>query len=204
LHELHRENLDFDALEQVIKQDVALSYTLLNRVNTAFYGQRQTISSLHHALSLLGEREIRRWASLVVLNTLGRDQPHELLVTSLVRASFCESLAAPLGLPGKTAGFFLMGLLSLLDVFVGRPMEEIMEDMPLGMEVKSALTGGHNQHRNILDLVLNYEKGDIEQFLLHAAQLRLDETLITDLYLQAIDRAEDALQIYGSRPPQRT
>jgi c-di-GMP-related signal transduction protein len=199
LHELHRDDLDFAAMESVIRQDVALTFKLLNCVNSVFFGVRPTVSSIHHAMTLLGEREIRKWASLVILGGLTQDRPAELLVTSLVRAHFCGALASVAGLQNKAAEFFLMGLLSLLDAIVGRPMQEITQDMPLATALKTALVGGRNQYRDVLDLVLSYEKGDLENFLVQSFQFHLDEGLITDLYLLAIDLTEEAMQLYGPR-----
>jgi hypothetical protein len=48
-------------------------------------------------------------------------------------------------------------------------------------------------------LVLSYEKGDLEHFLVQALELHLDEGLVTDVYLHAIDLTDDAMQLYGSR-----
>jgi c-di-GMP-related signal transduction protein len=199
LHELNRVELDFAALETVIRRDVSLSYKLLNCVNSVFFGVRSTVSSIHHALTLLGEREIRKWTALVILKDLGQDKPAELLVSSLVRANFSESLAALAGLRAKAPELFIMGLFSLLDVIVGRPMQEIMEDMPLSSEIKTALMGSRNRFRDILELVLSYEKGDLKRFLALASRLRVDEGLITDAYLRAIDLTEEAMQLYGPR-----
>jgi c-di-GMP-related signal transduction protein len=199
LHELSRDDLDFGALETIIKRDVSLSYTLLNCVNSVFFGVGAAVTSIRHALALLGEREIRKWASMVLLRGLAQDKPAELLVTSLVRANFCGSLAALTGLREKAPELFLMGLFSLLDVMVSRPMDEIMQDMPLAEDIKTALVGGRNQYRGILELVESYEKGDLGNFLVRTLELHLDEGLITDLYLRSIDLAEEAMQLYGAR-----
>jgi c-di-GMP-related signal transduction protein len=136
---------------------------------------------------------------MVLLRGLAQDKPAELLVTSLVRANFCGSLASLTGLSDKASELFLMGLFSLLDVMVSRPMDEIMKDMPLARDVKTALVGGRNQYGGILELVVSYEKGDLESFLVHTLEFVLDEGLITDLYLQSIDLAEEAMQLYGTR-----
>jgi c-di-GMP-related signal transduction protein len=199
LHELNRDDLDFGSLEKVIKQDAALSYKLLTCVNSVVFGVRPTVSSIRHALTLLGEHEIRKWASLVTLTDLAQDQPSELLVISLVRANFCASLAPVVGLRTKVQELFLVGLLSLLDAIVGRPMAELMQSMPLGSDIQTALLGGGNQYRAILSLVVSYERGDLERFFVQACELNMDEALVTDLYLRSIDLAEEALQLYGPR-----
>ncbi len=199
LHELNRSDLDFGALEEVIRRDAALSYKLLTCVNSVFFGIRTTVTSIRHALALLGEREIRKWASLVILRDLTQDKPAELLVTSLVRANFCGSLAPLVGLRDRAQELFLMGLLSLLDVMVGRPMREVMQTMPLGETLQTALLGGHNPYADVLNLVLSYEKGDLERFVAQANALQIDEGLVTDLYLRSTDFAEKAMQLDGPR-----
>ncbi len=199
LHELNRDDLDFGALEKVIKQDAALSYKLLTCVNSVVFGVRPAVSSIRHALTLLGEHEIRKWASMVVLRDLAQDKPPELLVISLMRANFCGSLAPLVGLNAKAQELFLVGLLSLLDAIVGRPMAELMQSMPLGNDIQTALLGGGNQYRAILSLVVSYERGDLERFFVQAYELKLDEALVTDLYLRSIDLTEEAMQLYGPR-----
>jgi EAL and modified HD-GYP domain-containing signal transduction protein len=199
LHELNRDDLDFGSLEKVIKQDAALSYKLLTCVNSVVFGVRPTVSSIRHALTLLGEHEIRKWASMVTLTDMAQDKPSELLVISLVRANFCASLAPVAGMRTKVQELFLVGLLSLLDVIVGRPMAELMQSMPLGSDIQTALLGGGNQYRAILSLVVSYERGDLERFFVQACELNMDEALVTDLYLRSIDLTEEAMQLYGPR-----
>ena len=76
---------DFDALEEMISHDAGLSHKLLRLANSAHVAPRNRIRSIRHALSLLGGRTVRRWTMLLML--AGRHgQPHELLVTALVRA----------------------------------------------------------------------------------------------------------------------
>lgn len=201
LNEVNQPDVDYAALEKAIKQDVSVSYKLLKFINSAYFGLRREVSSIKQALALLGEREIRRWASLVVMTGLGKNKPAELVVASLIRANFCEYLAARIGLKDKASEIFLMGLFSMLDTFIGRPIEEIVAEMPLAEDIKSALSGKRNKCRRLLDLVVSYERGDVKPFLALASKLNVKEGTITDLYLHSIDRAEDALQLYG---PEKT
>ncbi len=201
LHEINRPELDYRSLENVIKQDVSLSYRLLKYINSAFFGFRQKVSSIKQALTLLGEREIKRWASLVIFTNLGRNKPAELVVASLIRANFCESLAASVGMRESGPELFLMGLFSMLDALLGRPLAEILEDMPLSDDIKNALVGKRNKFKSLFDLVVSYERGDIRDFVALAARLNIKEGTVTGLYLEAMERAEDSLQLYG---PEKT
>jgi len=46
---------------------------------SAAFGWRSKIKSIRHALTLLGERSIRKWVSLVALTSLAGDKPAELI-----------------------------------------------------------------------------------------------------------------------------
>jgi c-di-GMP-related signal transduction protein len=160
LRELSRPQLDYARMEQVIKQDVALSVKLLRYLNAASFGWRSQITSIKQALSMLGERPFRRWASLLLVAVTSADRPAELLSTCLVRARFCELLADSVGLAGRELDLFLIGLLSLMDAVVGRPLPELLTDIALPKELAEALVPSErgNRMRDVLGLVIAYER----------------------------------------------
>ena len=94
LHEAHRPDPNHRHFEEIIRQDMAIAFKLLTHLRGAAWGQRRPVDSVRNALLLLGDRGIRKWASIVAIATLGQDRPAELVVTSLVRASFCEGIMA--------------------------------------------------------------------------------------------------------------
>ncbi|MBI4714628.1 MAG: HDOD domain-containing protein, partial [Nitrospirae bacterium] len=122
--EIHKPDLDFDQIERVIKQDVSLSYKLLRYVNSAFFGWRQEIRSIKHALALIGEKEVKKWTSLVALASMGDDKPSELIVGAIVRARFCEAMAHRAGMADRSQELFLMGMFSMLDALLDRPLRD--------------------------------------------------------------------------------
>lgn len=195
IREINREDLDMRQLETIVKQDTSLTYKLMRYINSPFFGLRQTISSIQNALVLLGEREVRKWASLVLLTSLGQDKPAEVLVTSLARAKLCEALAIEVGLKSKASELFLVGMFSMIDVLIGRPLPELLEEMLLPQEVKDALMGQRNTYRDILDLVLSNEQGDWEACAASAAKFTLEASKVPDLYVSAIQWAENTLHI---------
>lgn len=161
--ELNRPELDFDRLERVIKQEVALAVKLLRYLNSAGFGWRHEVTSIKHALRVLGERAARKWCSLIALTVLGNDRPTELVVTSLVRASFLEQLGREAGLGSREMDFFLTGLLSTLDGLLGLPMEEALGNMPVANEIRHTLLGRRTSLSPVWALALAYEKADWAQ-----------------------------------------
>jgi c-di-GMP-related signal transduction protein len=162
LSEINRPALDFRRLEQVIKQDVALSVKLLRYLKAAAFGFRGEITSIKHGLALLGERPFRRWASVLAMAQLSSDRPAELLSTCLVRARFCEQLARDVGFAARELDLFVVGLFSLMDAVVGRPLRELLSDVALPGDLTEALlpTGKPSRLGDVLELVVAYERAD--------------------------------------------
>jgi EAL and modified HD-GYP domain-containing signal transduction protein len=158
LHALQDPELSVFAIEELIKPDPALCYRVLRAVNSAASAVRTEITSIRHALIMLGCATIRRWASLWTLARLNENSHPELVAVSAVRGRACEQLAASSGAdPGEA---FLLGMCSLLDAILERPMAAILETLPLSAATRDALAGVQNDSRCLLDCVIAYEAGD--------------------------------------------
>src|SRR5690606_5352189 len=68
LVELQNPNITTARLEQLVIQDVNLTYRILRIVNSAALGIGKTVESLSHAFALLGTEEIKRWANLLLID----------------------------------------------------------------------------------------------------------------------------------------
>jgi EAL and modified HD-GYP domain-containing signal transduction protein len=179
LSELGAPELDFGRLEKVIKQDVGLSLKLLRYLKAAAFGWRAEITSIKQALAMLGERPFRRWASLLVISVLSADRPSELLPMCLLRARFCELLAPELGFKGRELDLFLVGLFSLMDAVVERPLAELLTDVALPADLVAALLPGTapNRMRDALALVIAYERAAWEDVDSLSERLKLRDGL---------------------------
>ncbi len=185
LQEINREEPDMVRIEEILKQEASLCYKLLRYLNSSMFGFAGEIKSIRHAVSLLGLVELRKWTSLVVLACLSDKKPRELLVSSVLRAKFCENLAVRSGLENRSGELFLMGLLSMLDAILERPLAEILGEVPVSGEVKAALLHGVNLFRYIYELVLAYERGNWRRASQFASSLRMNEMAVTEAYLEA-------------------
>lgn len=190
LKEISADNPSFETIRKIIEQNPSFAYKLLKYVNSAFFGLRREISSIMHALQILGEAEIRRWVSLAIIMELGNDQPKELLRLCLLRARFSENLASKAGYKQQKSEFFFMGLFSCMDVLLGRPMEEILEDLPIQTQIKEALLGKPNLFKIVLDLAISYEKASWVDFPPLALQLGIEESELPQVYSSSIEWAD--------------
>lgn len=188
LKNIHSPDLELNEIEKTIKHDVSLTYKLLRFINSAGFGFRVTIHSVHHALVLLGNREIKKWLTVIAMSGIGRDKPLELMKNSVIRARFCELIASELKLQRhQPSDFFLLGMFSLLDAFLDRPMSQILEDLPLEHDIKAALSGTSNLFKDVLDLVVMFEKANWETFTQSAAKLGLGGAQLARLYMESVE-----------------
>ena len=124
---------------------------------------------------------------------MASDKPHELIRTALTRAFFCEILAKSLPDPTaqttKSSDLFLMGLLSVTDAILDRPMEQVLSSLPIGPEVRAALCGTANQYRDVYDVLLAYERADWPSLSSASARLAIDESSVADCEAKAREAA---------------
>lgn len=197
LREIYHPDPDFIKLAKLIRQDVALSYKLLRYVNSAAMERRESIASLERALVTLGETGIRRWAALATLPALATNKPSELSTLSLVRARFCEQMAQLSGfassapIPANDA--FLVGLFSLLDALVDKPLADALQELRLPATIVDVLLGNTPpQHslRQIYELILCYEGGNWAEVEALAKQNHVPAGTVREAYVEATRWAE--------------
>jgi c-di-GMP phosphodiesterase len=167
-----------DELQEIVERDAGLSHKLLRYANSAHVSPLKPIAGLRHALSMIGSIAIRRWGLLLALSGL-RDTPHHLLNLAVLRARMCELLA-----PSMDAGrdrAFTVGLFSLLDAITGRPMEDLVTELPFDQRLTAALLHHEGPEGSVLTAALAYERGEFD---VAAGHIRSE--LLADAYRRAI------------------
>jgi c-di-GMP-related signal transduction protein len=176
-------------IEQVLKREPALVYKLLRYLNSPLLGLRHEIRSIQHALALIGEKEFRRWVSIVALVSMAEDKSPELIRTALTRAYFCEEISSSIGLSPQRADLFLMGLLSVTDAILDMPMDAVLARLPVSGDVRDALSGGANRFRDVYETLLSYERADWNMLSSLSAKIGSPEERVPECYLSATNRA---------------
>ncbi len=182
-----RPELDIHEVEQVIKGEASLCYRLLRYLNSPLFGFNNEIHSIRHALSLLGEREVRRWIRLVATLDAGQNKCSELVLSALVRARFCELLSPNLG--HGDSDLFLVGLLSLMDAILEIPMARVLEHVPVDRESKAVLMGEASRLQPFYQLMLAKESGEWQAASELVHQLHLSESGVAEKYWDAMQWA---------------
>ncbi len=175
------------ALDLAFQSDLALSYKLLRIVNAAAMGGRG-ITSIPHAVRLIGRQTLHRWLSVILVASLGRpgDVSHEMALTAITRGRMCELLAAKSTDRGAAGSAFIVGLLSLLDVLLEVPMEKILSRLELSEDIRGALLDRGGSLTSALRLVEAYEKADWAKAKGLAGERGVPDELLPNLYLDAL------------------
>ena len=181
--------LDYDAIESLLKQEPSLLYRLLRYLNSPALGLRSEVHSIGEALTLLGEREFRRWVSIFAVVAMSAGKPLELIRTALTRAYFCEDLSAPAGLHEKSSAMFLMGLLSVSDALLDKPIAEVLTSLPIDAEIKSALCGTENRYRDLYEVLLALERAQWRKLTAITERLGCPEDSVPSSYQSALQKA---------------
>ena len=187
IREFHRENPNMRKVEDLFKRDPDLSYKLLRHLNSAAFSFRSRVDTIWRAITILGERGMRAWTSVVVLAGLGGDHLSEVIVTSVTRARFCELIGKELKLGAQTEDLFLMGLFSMIDVLMQCQMEEALGALPLSSDASEALLGKPNRFKKVLDLTRLYERGRWAAAEELIWGLGLSSAHMQSLYLDAVE-----------------
>lgn len=192
---VNKPEINMQDLAEAIKLEASLSYRLLRYLNSPIFALRTDVTSIAHALTLLGERAIRKWVSLVSVSAIGDDKPTELVLAPLIRARFCELIASATALRPKADQLFLMGLLSAIDTILDMPLDALLAEIPVQVEIKDALLGTPGAFRDVLEIVSNYETGTWEPLLEAVKRVRIKEETIPGLYLESLDWANQVCSV---------
>ena len=141
-------------LEKVLKQEPGLTMNLMRLTNSAAAGARTKVSSLSHAVMLLGRRQLQRWLQLLMYSDPASGSgANPLMQLAATRGMLMELLAGKLK-PGDQQAAdlaFMTGIMSLMPTLMSVPMEEILCSINLDNDVREAL----ESRRGSLGAMLN-------------------------------------------------
>lgn len=183
---LSNEEYSVDEVEQLISQNVSMSYHVLRCINSSYYSLPRKIESIRQAIVILGVDHLRQLCSLLCLQGFD-DRPPSLFLNAMTRARMCEQLGR-LGGAKDTGPFFITGLFSLLNAMVGMPTQKIVEELPLSPAVSRALVAGEGDLGKALQCTRAYERAAWE----HVKYGELTPALIRAAYVDALFWAEQA------------
>ena len=178
-------------LEALIKHELSIAYRLLRHVNSAAFGLRREVVSVAQALVLIGSDDVRKWASVWSLAELGKDKPDALILLAATRGRFCELLGHAAGVGAASSELFLMGMFSLLDAIVDRPIDQALAGLALPELVRTAIVDRTGVYSPYLETALAYERGNWDDLARSLQPLTITPAAVRSAYLAAATWAHE-------------
>ncbi|MGE5493530.1 MAG: EAL and HDOD domain-containing protein [Actinomycetota bacterium] len=182
-------------LEAVFKTEPGLTMNLLRLTNSVGAGMVVRISSLRHAITVVGRRHLQRWLQLLLYASQGpQGLANPLLQLAATRGRIMELLAGhgPHGDADYADQAFMVGIMSLMPALIGLPIADIIGPLAIAPEVRAALCDGTGSLGALLRLTELSEQGDPAEI---AAQLErlpeLDAEALNHCVTQALAWASD-------------
>lgn len=173
----------------VIGRDTALVISLLKMVNRISVNSE--ITSIRHAAAMLGQKELKKWINTAVANEMCADKPNEITRLSLLRAKFAENLAPIFDMAGFSQELFLMGLFSVLDLILDRPMEEALNLVKVSKNISEALINDKGEFAPILDFIRQYETASWQEVSRQMLLKNIDMDHVYDAYTKSLQWYRD-------------
>ncbi|MBN1636174.1 MAG: HDOD domain-containing protein [Deltaproteobacteria bacterium] len=188
--ELNNRDFCINTLKNLVERDVGVSYKLLRHLNSPYYRRLCEITSVRHAIVLLGEKSIRQFLSVIIMSGLSSDKPDELTRSSIIRAKFCEQLGNTGGIRPDPSELFTLGLFSLIDAILDNHMGKILKTLPLNDRIKHALLDQDGDLRDYIQLAISYERGSWIDVIKSASSLNINPDKIAEIYIEALSWAD--------------
>ena len=184
LNTVNGEDFELTKAADIIGRDTALVISLLKMVNRMAVNSE--ITSIRHAAAMLGQKELKKWINTAVANKLYADKPNEITRLSLLRAKFAENLAPAFSLAAQAPELFLMGLFSVLDLILSKPMEEALKMVQVSKEIREALVDNKGKFAPIMSFITQYECANWQEISRLMILQEIDMEQVNEAYLSSL------------------
>lgn len=190
-------SVDFELNDaaEIISKDTAITVSLLEMVNRVV--KMSEIKTIKHAAAMLGQRELKKWINTAVMDHLCDEAPSELTRLSLLRAKFAENLADVFDMKNNTDELFLMGLFSIIDVVLEKPMDEALEQLQLSKSIKDALVSHEGVLSPVYEFMMAYETADWSEVSRILTINKYDTDKVYDAYINSLSWYRETIRGVG-------
>ena len=184
LNIVNDDDFDLTKAADIIGRDTALVILLLKMVNRMTVNSE--ITSIRHAAAMLGQKELKKWINTAVTSELCADKPNEVTRLSLLRAKFAENLAPAFEMAGHSSELFLMGLFSVLDLILDKPMDEALDMVKVSKNIREALIDDKGELAEVLDFIEHYERASWQEVSRQMILRNIDMNSVYDAYVDSL------------------
>jgi len=194
---LIKNEADVSELEDVIKSYPDLYLNLLRFMNSAAFFTKGNITSIKHAMAMLGRENLAKWLYLILYAGPNNDSfDNPVLMTAQVRAKMMESLYCQSKDSCREEGSaYLVGLISLMDVVFNRNIEDVVKEFNIDKSIKEAVTAKSGELGKLLNIVLEYEKDDMKSLQGDIGKVGINFDKFGEIVLESFEHAGELTKL---------
>ncbi len=191
---VNRPDMDIEKIYTLLVRDPALVIKVLRLVNSASYGLSEKISSVKQAVTLLGERKLKQWLSIIFLSSVSKGAPEALFSAAVIRACFSEKIAAHVGCPELGPSAFMAGLLSLVEALFNIAAKNVLRGLHLGQEIVEAVIFKKGPVYPFVALAEACEQVNMDQIKEFSLRTGIGTSTISTCWMDAVRWANDSAE----------
>lgn len=195
------QNADLKDIEAEFRLQPELTLKLLKLINTCSFCLRNEVTSIRHALNLIGREAMRKWLTIMLYaGKKGDPVKSTLLETAMLKAHIMEVLAQKVYGPqyrGLADAFFI-GLLSHLDVILGVTKEELLDMISVGENIKNALLYKDNDLGLLLSVLDASDDPQSDMNIELLKKLKITEQSVSEAKFEGLNWLADQQDIYNN------
>lgn len=186
LRMVNEDDFELADIAKIVERDPALTISLLRFINSQAAKLNRKVDSIQSAVAIMGQQELRHWATVAISVGLAEDRPGEITKLSLVRAKFAENLAGTFELGIFQPQLFMTGLFSLLDVILEKPMEQAIQEVSVDQRVYDALVNKSGELYRVMELVYAYEHANWDDVSILIIRNNIKVDAVCDAFVDAL------------------
>lgn len=172
---LIQKDADPAELVKIFKLDPTLTYKFLRYINSAGGGLVMKVPSIDRAITVLGQKKLYRWLTLLLYGAGNVNQKDwALMENAMVRGRMTETLGREAFSASELDNLFIVGFFSLLDVLLRMPMVQALAQINLPDELIQALVHKEGKYASYLELAIACEQFDPDRIAELATACKLD------------------------------
>lgn len=185
-------DVNLSKLETMFKDNPGLTLGLLKLVNSVgIGGGRQHVESIRQAIVVLGQKQLLRWVQLLLYASPDGAVGSTLMLQVANRARLMELVAKKVN--QHQANFsdqaFMVGMLSLADVVMQTPLEEVLQEIGLSDDMQNAILKREGILGELLTFAEVVEYGDFEASEKEIDKLGISASDLLDIQLETMEWA---------------
>ncbi|WP_016838717.1 EAL and HDOD domain-containing protein [Ureibacillus thermosphaericus] len=192
---LKEENSNVQEIAEKIEQNISITYKLLQLINN-ISRKKSKVRSVKQAIVMLGLIELRKFLYLLAVDEGLADEPSdvyiELMRTSIFRAKICELLARKKNKQNYSE-YYLVGMFSLIDTILQRPIQLIVQQLPFSEVVIETICGRETEMTIYLQLSIALTKMDLEKANQLAKELGISTADLGYIYRMALEYTKSSI-----------